>query len=152
MTSSKKDLTPILKSLLLKKSAKTQDEICLALKKQGYQVNQTKVSRLLKNLGAMKVKNDQGKIVYWLPKEPPPPNLSTLVSNLVVDVVANENMIIIHTSPGAASVIARVVDYLKMESEILGTIAGDDSIFIAPKSVANIKAIYKKIRSQLGFN
>jgi transcriptional regulator of arginine metabolism len=151
MTENKKDLAPILRNLLLKKTAKTQDEICWTLKKHGYQVNQTKISRLLKKLGAVKTKNEHGKIVYRLPKEPPPPNLSNLVNSLVIDITANENTIIIHTSPGAASVIARLIDYLSVESEILGTIAGDDTIFVAPKSIANIKTVFKKLRTQLGF-
>jgi transcriptional regulator of arginine metabolism len=147
----KKDLIPIVKSLLLKKVAKTQEEICQALKKQGYQVNQTKVSRLLRKIGVVKVKNDSGKIVYWLPKEPPPLSLSNLANNLVIDVVANETLIIIHTTPGAASVVARVIDYLGAENEILGTLAGDDTVFVATKSIVDIKQVYKKIKTQLGF-
>jgi len=151
MNSKKKDLAPILRNLLLKKSAKTQEEICLLLKKYGHDVNQTKVSRLLRKLGVVKAKNSQGKIIYWLPKELPPPSLSNLVNDLIVDVTSNESTIIIHTSPGSASLIARVIDYLGVENEILGTIAGDDTIFVAPKSISNIKLVYKKIRAQLGF-
>ena len=147
----KKDLIPILKNLLLKKAARTQEEICQILKKHGYHVNQTKVSRLLRKIGVVKVKNESGKVVYWLPKEPPPPNLTDLANTLVIDIVANEALIVIHTTPGAASVVARVIDYLNSENKILGTIAGDDTIFVATKSLADVKQVYKKIRMQLGF-
>lgn len=151
ITTNKKDLAPIVRDLLLKKSAKTQEEICQALKKHGHQTNQTKISRLLKKLGATKLINERGEITYWLPKESPPANLSSLVNNLVTGVTANESTIIIHTTPGAASVIARVIDYLDIHSEILGTIAGDDTIFVAPKSITNIKVVYENLKSRLGF-
>ncbi len=147
----KKDLVPVVRSLLLKKAARTQEEICQILKKQGYQINQTKVSRLLRKIGVVKVKDDDGKVVYWLPKEPPPPSLSNLANNLVIDVVANEALIVIHTTPGAASVVARMIDYLGSENEILGTIAGDDTIFVATKSIGDVKQVYKKIKNRLGF-
>lgn len=149
--SNKENLIATLRDFLLEESAKTQEEICKSLEKQGYVVNQTKVSRLLRKLGAVKIKNEHGKVVYWLPKEPPPPELSTPVNSLVTSVVANENIIVVHTSPGAAQLIARVLDYYNGDNEILGTIAGDNTIFIAPKSTNNIKKIMKKIKELLGF-
>jgi len=151
MITNKKDLVPVLRNLLREHSAKTQDEICLTLKKHGYQANQVKISRLLRKLGAVKTKNEHGKVVYWLPKEPPPANLSNLINTLIIAVTANETMIVIHTSPGAASVIARTLDYLNIEDGILGTIAGDDTIFVVPKSVSNIKKVYGNIKTRLGF-
>lgn len=147
----KENLVMVLRDFLLEGSAKTQGEICRVLEKQGYRVNQTKVSRLLRKLGVVKVKNEHGEVVYWLPKEPPPPEPSTSVNSLVASVVANETMIVVHTSPGAAQLIARVLDYCNGDNEILGTIAGDNTIFIAPKSVSDIKKIVKKIRMLLEF-
>ncbi|CAL7959216.1 Arginine repressor [Gammaproteobacteria bacterium] len=147
----KENLMMVLRDFLLEGSARTQEEICRALEKQGYEVNQTKISRLLRKLGVVKVKNECGEVVYWLPKEPPPPESSTTVNSLVTGVVANETMIIVHTSPGAAQLIARVLDYCNNDNEVLGTIAGDNTIFIAPKSVRNIKKIVKKIRVLLEF-
>ncbi|MDR1057529.1 MAG: arginine repressor [Coxiellaceae bacterium] len=149
MKASKEDLVPVLRDLLLENNAKTQEEVCLALAKYGFRVNQTKISRLLRKLGVTKVKNERGEVTYWLPKEAPPASLSTSVGNLIISIVANETIIVIHTSPGAASVIARVIDYSCEENETLGTIAGDDTIFVVPKSIANIKRVYKKIKSEL---
>ena len=138
-----------LRAFLLEGSAKTQEEICHALEKRGYEVNQTKVSRLLRKLGVVKIKNEHGKMVYWLPKEPPPPELSSSIYGLVTSIAANESIVIIRTSPGAAQLIGRLLDYCNNDNEILGTIAGDNTIFIAPKSVSNIKKLVKKIRGLL---
>jgi transcriptional regulator of arginine metabolism len=142
----KKLMATALRDFLLEGSAKTQEEICRALKKHGYTTNQTKISRLLKKFGIVKIKNEYGKMVYWLPKEPPPPESSTLINSLVAGIVANETMIIVHTSPGAAQLIARILDYRNDDNNILGTVAGDNAIFIAPKSVKNIKQTMEKIK------
>ena len=149
--SDKKDLVVVMRSFLLEKPAHTQAEICNALKRRGCKVNQTKVSRTLRKLGAVKVKNECGEVVYWLPKEPPPPELSVTVNELVSSVFANEAMVVIRTSPGAAQLIARLIDYRERDNDILGVIAGDDTVFIAPKSTSNIKKTLKKIRSLFGF-
>ncbi|MEI8055452.1 MAG: ArgR family transcriptional regulator [bacterium] len=149
--SNKENLMMVLRDFLLEGSAKTQEEICQALEKQGYSMNQTKISRLLRKLSIVKVKNECGDVVYWLPKEPPPPESSTTVNSLVTGIVTNEVMIIVHTSPGAAQLIARVLDYCNNDNEILGTIAGDNTIFIAPKSVKNIKKVVEKVRVLLEF-
>jgi transcriptional regulator of arginine metabolism len=149
--SNKENLTTVLRDFLLAGSARNQEEICRALKKQGYSANQTKISRLLRKLGVVKVKNECGEVVYWLPKEPPPPEASTAVNSLITSVAANEVMIIVHTSPGAAQLIARMLDYCNSDDKVLGTIAGDNTIFIVPKSIKNIKKIVKKIRALLEF-
>lgn len=145
------NLIATLKGFLLEGATKTQEEICRVLKKRGYLVNQTKISRLLRRLGVAKVKNEYGEVVYWLPKELPPPEPIASINNLVIGVVANEAMIIVYTSPGAAQLIARMLDYRNKDNEILGTIAGDDAVFVAPKSIKNIKTIMKNLKLLLEF-
>lgn len=151
MNTKKEDLTPAIRDLLLNHRAKTQQEICTFLQNHGYRVNQAKISRLLRKIGAVKIKNEHGKIVYWLPKEPPPANLSNTINTLIINVSANENMIVIHTNPGAASVISRTLDYLDIGDGILGTIAGDDTIFVVPKSAAITNKLLKRIKELLNY-
>lgn len=148
-TKPKRKLHHVLQELLSADSAGTQNELCHALQQQGYEVNQTKVSRLLHKLGAVKVKDERGKTVYWLPKEPPPPEVSSQVSGLIIDIIANETLVVVHTNPGSASLVARLLDYQQRETEILGTVAGDDTIFIAPKSVAKISKTLKEVTALL---
>ncbi|MDF1758117.1 MAG: ArgR family transcriptional regulator [Legionellaceae bacterium] len=143
------DILEDLRKLLLQGVNATQETICLELESMGHKVNQSKISRLLRKINAIKVKNDSGEMVYHLPHDATPPPINSSLSELVIDVVANEAMIIIKTSPGAASLIARIIDHKKCH--ILGTIAGDDSIFVAPESVHNLEKTMTLIRSSLNY-
>lgn len=137
-----------LKNILLQGVVATQDTICSALEAKGHQVNQSKISRLLRNINAIKSKNSNGEMVYRLPHDIAPPSISTTLAALVIDVVANESLIIIKTSPGSASLIARIID--DKQCQVIGTIAGDDTIFVAPQSVENIHITYSLICASLG--
>lgn len=149
MAKTDEELIDALRNLLLRRAAGTQEDICGELETQGHEINQSKVSRLLRKIGAIKVTNVHNQTVYSLPHEPPPPSASTLLKDLVIDIAANESLIVISTSPGSASMVARVLDYYQMTSEILGTIAGDDTIFVAPRSVQDISSLLKKIKTLL---
>ncbi len=126
-----------LKSLLLQEITATQENICEALEAKGYVINQSKISRLLRKVNAVKSKNEKGEMIYRLPHDIVPPSIDTVLSELIIEVIDNESMIIIKTSPGSASLIARIIDNKKCQ--IIGTIAGDDTIFVAPESVKKIK-------------
>jgi transcriptional regulator of arginine metabolism len=71
--------------------------------------------------------------------------MDTSIRDLILDVVSNETLVVIFTSPGSASMVARILDYIQMNTEILGTIAGDDTIFVAPKSVKDIQKLCNEI-------
>ena len=137
-----------LKIILLQGITTTQETICTALQDRGHQVNQSKVSRLLRNINAIKSKNDKGEMVYRLPHDMAPPSISTNLAELIIDVINNESLIIIKTSPGSASLIARIIDDTRCQ--VLGTIAGDDTIFVAPQSVEKINETYSLLCSFLG--
>lgn len=131
------------------RKASTQEDICLVLEKQGYEINQSKASRLLRKIGAIKVVNSRGQTVYSLPREPAPPSMNMPLRGLILDIVSNETLVVIYTSPGSASVVARVLDYNQITTEILGTIAGDDTIFVAPKSIKEIHKLTEEIKGLL---
>lgn len=135
-----------LQELLHNRIAETQEDICHELEKKGFDVNQTKVSRLLRKVGAVKVKNERGIVVYSLPNEPGPPTLRTPLRDLIIDITRNEALVVIYTHPGIASMVARLLDYNKTTSQILGTIAGDDVVFVAPKSLSKIQEMEREIK------
>jgi transcriptional regulator of arginine metabolism len=152
MDSKKKDsqgLAEALKTLLLGREASTQESICSVLEKYGFEVNQSKVSRLLRKIGAVKIVNAHGQTIYSLPREPAPPTMNTQLRDLILDVVSNETLVVIFTSPGSASMVARILDYTQITTEVLGTVAGDDTIFVAPKSVKEIKKLHEEIKNLL---
>ena len=139
-------LTNDLKQLLLAGKVTTQENICTALQSLGHSLTQSKVSRLLRKIDAIKSKNTQGEIVYRLPQEPAPPAISSELSSLIIDIVANETTIIIYSSPGSAQLIARILDHHKQNLQILGTIAGDDTILIAPSSIKHLDSTINTIK------
>lgn len=142
-------LLAALSEILRKGSASTQQEICEALAAQGFSINQSKISRLLHKLAAIKFKDPQGQTGYRLPKELAPPPTQTPLTQLILKIAANEHLVIIQTSPGSASLIARMLDYQNSESEILATLAGDDTIFVAPKSVKRIQHTLNEVKNLL---
>ncbi|OAJ34165.1 arginine repressor [Piscirickettsia salmonis] len=136
--------------LLSDESMSSQEEICQSLAAQNFTVSQSKISRLLRQCGAVKVQKD-GRLVYGLSKELSPPASDSALAHLVLSIEHNEVMVVLHTSPGAAQLVARLLDFHPKHSDILGTLAGDDAIFVSPRSIKNIEKIYLEIRQLLGF-
>lgn len=144
MSSAKhEDLLRAFKNLLKEERFGSQSEIVKALQDQGHgNINQSKVSRLLSKFGAVRTRNAKQQMVYCLPAELGVPTTSSQLRNLVIDIDRNEAMVVIKTSPGAAQLIARLLDSLGKAEGILGTIAGDDTIFITPTSDTDIEELY----------
>jgi len=136
------------KALLKEENFGSQGDIVDALKEQGFDnVSQSKVSRMLSKFGAVRTRNAKQEMVYCLPAEMGVPTAKSPLRQLVIDIMHNEMMIIIRTSPGAAQLIARLLDSLGTADGVLGTIAGDDTIFIAPAKVSEIDATLEKVKT-----
>ncbi len=143
----KLDLTLAIKQLLRNDNVGTQEEICHALEKLGHSVNQAKISRTLHKLGAIKMV-ENNRTVYRLPVELITVSPGHSLRNLILSIESNDFLIVIQTTPGSAQLVARVLDHHR-EVGILGTVAGDDTIFIAPKKTDHIKNILKNITQLL---
>ncbi|KZN46807.1 transcriptional regulator ArgR [Pseudoalteromonas luteoviolacea] len=136
------------KALLREENFGSQGEIVDALKDQGFDnISQSKVSRMLSKFGAVRTRNAKQEMVYCLPAEMGVPTAKSPLRQLVIDIMHNEMMIIIRTSPGAAQLIARLLDSLGSADGVLGTIAGDDTIFIAPAQISEIDATLEKVKT-----
>ncbi|MDY4281699.1 MAG: transcriptional regulator ArgR [[Pasteurella] mairii] len=148
MTSEKPDnLIKAFKELLAQERFGSQSEIVSALQEQGFNhINQSKVSRMLTKFGAVRTRNTRMEMVYCLPNELSVPNTSSPLKNLVLDVDFNDYLIVIKTSPGAAQLIARLLDSVGKADGILGTIAGDDTIFVTPTLNTNIRDLMANIQ------
>lgn len=144
-------LTEALRHLLLTKNLHTQAELEEALQHLGFAANQSKISRALRKLGAIKIKTIHGTMAYQLPKEPSPPSPTDL-SDLVTGIEHNEILIVLHTIPGSAALIARLLDHQREQLNIMGTVAGDDTIIIIPKSVKQTEKTVSTIKLFLGLN
>ena len=129
----------LLRSLLAEGQMSTQEDLVAELRSQSFDVGQSTISRDLSRLGAIKVRDASGRVVYRLPEGMPSaaPLPAQDMANLLVSVRHNGSMIVIQTTPGSASLVARQLDQSRPEG-ILGTIAGDDTIFVAPSSPKKI--------------
>jgi transcriptional regulator of arginine metabolism len=85
---------------------------------------------------------------YRLSDEASAPVASTSLRDLVVDIATNGYIIVIHTTPGSASLVARHLDHTR-PGGLLGTIAGDDTIFAAPASLKDLKTTVREIEESL---
>jgi len=143
--------TQLLREILLEGNARTQVEIQREFEMRSMTISQSKISRLLHQIGAVKLIDNQGKTQYRLPHETglihelTSTQEKTMVKQWVLNVVANDTLIIIHTTPGAAGMIARILDHHRNHLHLLGTIAGDDTIFVAPTSTKAIVITTEKI-------
>ena len=141
-------LSEAFKALLKEEKFGSQSEIVTALKDQGFEnINQSKVSRMLSKFGAVRTRNTKMEMVYQLPNELGVPTTSSPLKNLVVDIDHNDLLIVVKTSPGAAQLIARLLDSIGKSEGILGTIAGDDTIFITPTRGTDIDDLMQTVRT-----
>lgn len=141
----------VLRQLIREGTASTQEDLSKALKLKRFHVTQSTISRDLRRIGAIKTTNLEGQIIYKLPDtpQPLPPAGSHSLAGHLIDIQSNENMIILHTSPGSASLVARHLDNMRSALGILGTVAGDDTIFIAPASVKKISSLIRRIKEEI---
>lgn len=147
------DLVRAFKNLLKEERFGSQGEIVRSLQDQGFNnINQSKVSRMLSKFGAVRTRNAKQEMVYCLPMELGVPTTSSQLKNLVLDIDYNKVLIVIRTSPGAAQLIARLLDSVGKAEGILGTIAGDDTIFITPTSVEMMEQTVASVKTLFGFS
>jgi transcriptional regulator of arginine metabolism len=121
--------------LVQERALSTQSELADALREQGIETVQGTVSRDVAQLGLVKVRNADGRLVYALPGSADLDRLSELASALrrsATDLVAAANLVVIHTPPGNANVLASAIDRAGLP-DVAGTVAGDDTIFVAPR-------------------
>ncbi len=138
-----------LKNLITNEAIRTQEELTERLSKLGYDVTQATVSRDIKELKIIKTADETGNLRYRIPNGviKQTTDLASLM-HLVKTVRVSLNIIVIKTHIGMAPGIAAVIDDLHL-TEVLGTIAGDDTIMIVCDGVEKTQNIYKYLNSNL---
>ena len=138
----KKDRLEALRMIISSRELGSQDELLEALKEEGFQLTQATLSRDLKQLKVAKAATMRGNYVYVLPNDTMYKRVTTprtLQEMMQVpgflSIHFSGNMGVIKTRPGYARSIAYNIDNNHI-NEILGTIAGDDTIFIVIKQGA----------------
>jgi transcriptional regulator of arginine metabolism len=138
-----------IRRLVRERAIGTQDELARLLSDDGFDVTQATLSRDLTQLGAVRVSR-AGGVAYELggPSSAQDEELREL-GQLVGSVMDNGHLVVLHTLPGAASAVARAIDVARM-NETLGTVAGDDTIFVAPHAGTSAKALAKRLKTMFG--
>jgi len=137
--------TQILK-LLRTDPAVTQEKLRRKLARRGIRVTQATVSRDLEELGLFKTREG-----YRLPDtaEPPlpvQPTLPVILKEFLREVGQASNLVVLKTYPGNAHSVAAVLD-VQDWPEVVGTVAGDDTVFVATPSVREAAQVRKKIQA-----
>jgi transcriptional regulator of arginine metabolism len=122
----------------------TQDELLAALRAEGFEVTQATLSRDLARLGARRVSDPQGGTRYELSPEERRDGIEA-VGRLVGTVTCNGSLVVVRTHPGSAPAVARAIDMARL-ADVLGTIAGDDTVFIAPLRERRARALADRVK------
>lgn len=130
----------------------TQEDLADALRSEGIEVTQATVSRDIKELMLIKVPTGDGHYRYAFPAEPSAPfshsRMARVFQDSVISIDFSENMIVMRTMPGTAQSVAYNIDYVRWP-EVLGTVAGDDTILVIVKpkeAVAQVIAKFEALR------
>lgn len=110
-----------------------QDKLLELLKEDGYEVTQSTISRDISRLGLVKLPNNDGVYCYQAPSmisKNARNTFRSLFSDTVISVKLAKNLIVIKTEVGMANAVCASLDAMEYE-EIVGTLAGDDTIFVA---------------------
>lgn len=123
----------------------TQEDLRRELKRRGFLVTQATLSRDLAHLRAHRVSEPAGSY-YVISDEAPvsDAHARSATAEMVLAVDESHALVIVLTTMGAASVVAADLDRARLV-EVLGTIAGDDTIFVAPKASCSVKALATKL-------
>jgi transcriptional regulator of arginine metabolism len=125
--------------LIRARSLHTQDELARALSAVGITATQVTLSRDIHDLGLVKTQHGYAGAEQAAPGGP---NITEVVRELVREVRAAQNLVVLRTPPAHANAVAAALDHAGW-SEVVGTIAGDDTVLIvAPdaKTAATVQA------------
>ena len=133
-------------------SIASQEELRRLLEERGWQVTQATLSRDLRELGVVRAPSGDGAR-YVLPQMLAPddakPSLEGLLPQLFDDVDGVSELLVLHTLPGGAQPIAEAIDD-KAWPEIIGTIAGENTILIVCRSAAARSELADRLRTLAG--
>lgn len=126
----------------------TQDMLLQKLLEKGYSVTQATVSRDIKKMGLVKEADPSGKYRYICHKTELPQQSAKYVNILketMTDIVNANNLVVIKTYPGMANAAAAAFDTI-FKSDVLGSIAGDDTVFVATATAEVATSLTQQIK------
>lgn len=151
MRTTKNDRQEMMLRLIKEHDISTQDELTSLMKANGFGVTQATCSRDIKDLGIIKITlPNQGTKYAVLERtgNVAPGRLLAVFANSLVSCVNAMNIIVIKTLPGMAQAAASALDSMHLQS-VVGTIAGDDTVFAAAEGIEEAVAIVETIKDMM---
>jgi transcriptional regulator of arginine metabolism len=124
--------------ILRTRRVSTQEDLLASLRREGFRSTQGTLSRDLARLGARRVSRPGG--AYYEVGDTAPASAAAAVSGLVAALATNGSLVVIRTLPGSAPAVARAIDLARLDG-VLGTLAGDDTVFVAPSRGNGARAL-----------
>jgi transcriptional regulator of arginine metabolism len=126
----------------------------------GFHVTQATLSRDLDELGAVKLRTaDSGLPAYFVPEDgsplaarsadDPPHRLTRLLGELLVSAESSANLVVLRTPPGASNFLASAIDRARLP-EVLGTVAGDDTVLVITRAPDGGAGLAERLVLQAG--
>ena len=136
--------------LIGKYQIETQEELASYLRKEGYQVTQATVSRDIRALKLTKVQKENGRQCYAVmqPQRDFSEKYLRILRDCYVSMDMAQNILVVKTASGTAMALATALDSLHWD-EIVGTIAGDDTVMCAIRTVEDTKKLMKRLEDIL---
>lgn len=137
--------------IISKHDIETQEELAGYLKKAGYEVTQATVSRDIRELNLSKVPAGNGRQKYVVVKQEGhhmEERFSRVLRDGFVSMDNAQNILVIRTVAGMAMAVAAAIDAIKF-SEVVGCIAGDDTIMVAVRTIEDTKALMEKLHTMI---
>ena len=135
--------------IISKYSIETQEELIDRLFDAGYEVTQATASRDIRELKLTKVSTGHGGYRYMLPPQSEAVTNMKLTSTILDSIISVDyalNTVVIKTAPSLANPVAASIDHMH-SPEILGCVAGDDTVIAVTRDVDSAEAITNKLRS-----
>jgi transcriptional regulator of arginine metabolism len=144
----------LITKLIEHRAVQNQAQLVELLADEGCTATQATVSRDLDDLGAIKVRVPGGESAYAIPALPaqqvaPEDHLRRVFGDWVVEVAHSANLVVLRTPPGCAHVVGSALDRASLP-EILGTVAGDDTLILVVSEQAGGRAVADRMTDLAG--
>lgn len=137
--------------IIQSKDVETQEELVELLLNEGFSATQATVSRDIKQLNLRKVSKKNGKQCYAAYSSTPPTMNDKLIRVLkdgFVSMDSAQNILVVKTVSGMAMAVAAAIDAIQIP-KIVGSIAGDDTVMIAIKSVDDVESVMEELEQMV---
>lgn len=138
--------------LVKNKSVETQEDLLSMLRSEGFAVTQATISRDIRELRLVKTLGGDGKYRYAVPVQDTqdmPSRFLSMFNEAVISIDSAMNVVCLHCHTGMAQAVCASMDSMHFEN-VVGTLAGDDTIFVLCRDIENAEYLVTKLNRHFG--